>query len=351
MSINNMDTSTTHPLSARPTYTDSQLETFFSLLPYQPPLSLASFCELKAKSPLTALRKLHLLTLAFAPFGSLGIHYSPTRIICIDADVLYHKIVERRHGGYCMEMNCFWSTVLRCLGYDCYIVGARVSHAEGGVQGLQGDGYGGFGHQVVIVKIEGEKWLTDIGFGGRMSLEPIKLEKGQKGKGMLGWWQRLDYRGVADFTQPDHKVWVVDVTDDSSEKQVNGNNAKPSFDGVQAQSGWRPAYCFSDIEWLPADFEVLNYRMCRDPKSMFVQMLIMTRPILDEAGTRSVGQLTLVGNELSRTMTRDDGSHEKEILVKCATEQERVDALEKWFGIELTPGEVRGITGLSSQIR
>ncbi|KPI40521.1 N-hydroxyarylamine O-acetyltransferase [Cyphellophora attinorum] len=333
-----------HPLSARPTYTDSQLSAYLSLLPSQPPLTLPATQKLISDSPIAALRKLHLLQLAFAPFGSIAMHYSPHRIVSIDPDYLYHKIVHRRQGGYCMELNCFWSTVLRSLGFDVYIAGARVSKAEMGSQGSHG--FGGYGHQVTIVRIEGEKWLSDVGFGGRMSLEPVKLEVGARGKGMLGWWQRLAYRGVADFTQGDHKVWVVDVHDEWAGEVVQREEV---FEGVQAEEGWRPAYCFADAEWLPADFEMLNYRMCRD--SFFTRTLILTRPILNQQGTECVGQLTLMSDELSRTMSGEGQNEEKEVLGKFSKEQDRVEALEKWFSIKLTPDEARGIRGASSEIR
>jgi len=46
-----------------------------------------------------------------------------------DVQAVAHKIVERRLGGYCMENNMFFSTVLRSLGYDLYVSGARVSNA------------------------------------------------------------------------------------------------------------------------------------------------------------------------------------------------------------------------------
>lgn len=189
-----------------------------------------------------------------------------------------------------------------------------------------------------------------------MSLEPIKLEKGQMGKGMLGWWQRLDYRTPADYTQADQKVWVVDVTDEWAEGAgTNGTEApEREYAAVRSPPGYRAAYCFSDVEWLPADFESLNYRTCRDPRSIFVQMFMMTKPILNDDGTNCVGQLTLVKDELSRTMMDDDHAgkcHEKEVLAKCTTEEERVAALKEWFGIELTGDEIRGIHGLASEIR
>ncbi|ETN41144.1 uncharacterized protein HMPREF1541_03079 [Cyphellophora europaea CBS 101466] len=347
-----------HPLAARPTYTTAQLEQYFASLPANPPLTLASFQKCKANEPLAALHRLQLLTMAICPFGSLGIHYSTHHTLSLDTDAVYHKIVERRQGGYCMENNCFWSTVLRSLGYECYVVGARVSAAEAGVRGLPGDGFGGWGHEVVIVRIQGERYLSDVGFGGRGSQQPILLKEGETGKGMPGVTQRLAKRQIADWrfvgagaAQGQEKLWVVDVPDERAPvDEVNGEQV--SYPEVQAEKGWRPAYCFADTEWLPQDFEIINFRMCRDPTSMFVQNLILTKPMLDEKGEKCVGQVTLVKAEVSRKMYDKDGRpKEKELLVTCTSEEQRVKALEEWFGIKLKPEEVRAIEGFPTAIK
>ena len=46
----------------------------------------------------------------------------------MDADELYEKLVERKRGrgGYCMENNYFFGTVLRSLGFGVYSAGAKV---------------------------------------------------------------------------------------------------------------------------------------------------------------------------------------------------------------------------------
>lgn len=70
-------------------------------------------------------------TLAAVPFESLALHYSSHHTISIDPQAVFHKIVERDNGrgGYCMENNCLFGTVLGTLGYDAYPTGARVNEA------------------------------------------------------------------------------------------------------------------------------------------------------------------------------------------------------------------------------
>ena len=59
----------------------------------------------------------------------ISVQYSWHRALSLDSEALFHKIVERRLGGYCMENNAFFSTILRSLGYQLYVTGARISNA------------------------------------------------------------------------------------------------------------------------------------------------------------------------------------------------------------------------------
>jgi arylamine N-acetyltransferase len=73
--------------------------------------------------------------LAAVPFESVSLHYSPTRLLSLDQDDLYEKIVVKKRGGYCMEVNAFFRNVLLGLGYAVISAGARV-HGPGGYNGL-----------------------------------------------------------------------------------------------------------------------------------------------------------------------------------------------------------------------
>lgn len=77
--------------------------------------------------------------LAKVPFENLVIHYSPHHSISLDSEHLFQKIVERGHGGYCMENNGFFSIALRSLGFDIWTVGGKVS-ATVGTQGVDRSG-------------------------------------------------------------------------------------------------------------------------------------------------------------------------------------------------------------------
>ena len=120
----------TSKLSARPTYTDAQVSDYFSYIRLPNDSYDLQYTPSKLHEPGNSLRFLRLLQqhqLAAVPFENLSLHYSPHHSISLDPEYLYSKIVGTGRGGYCMESNCFFGTVLRSLGFNVCSVGARVS--------------------------------------------------------------------------------------------------------------------------------------------------------------------------------------------------------------------------------
>lgn len=72
---------------------------------------------------------------------------------------LYDKIVTRRRGGYCFEMNGFMWLILRDLGFRTYSVSCYVLEYKSWL--------GDLGHRANVVESDGRKYLVDVGFGGK----------------------------------------------------------------------------------------------------------------------------------------------------------------------------------------
>ena len=64
----------------------------------------------------TALRELHRQHLFTVPFENLDIALGTP--ICLDLRQLYEKIVVRRRGGFCYELNGLFAALLAELGYS-----------------------------------------------------------------------------------------------------------------------------------------------------------------------------------------------------------------------------------------
>src|SRR5262249_9039065 len=144
------------------------------------------------------------------PFENLDIHLG--RPIVLDDDVFFDKIVERRRGGFCYELNGLFAALLRELGFDVTMLSAGVAGPAVERSGFSlptavesssfslptavesssfslptavessrfslppGVKFGpDFDHMALRVALE-EEWLADVGFGDSF-IEPIRLQQ------------------------------------------------------------------------------------------------------------------------------------------------------------------------------
>jgi N-hydroxyarylamine O-acetyltransferase len=114
------------------------------------------------------LRALHERHLLSVPFENLDIHWK--RPIVVDTERFLEKIVHRRRGGFCYELNGAFAWLLRELGFDVTYLSGRVPTADGGLGPP-------FDHMALLVTIGGVRWLADVGFGD-FSLHPLNLDGG-----------------------------------------------------------------------------------------------------------------------------------------------------------------------------
>jgi N-hydroxyarylamine O-acetyltransferase len=75
------------------------------------------------------LRELQLRHLLTVPFENLSIHLGEP--IVLDPEALVDKLVHRRRGGFCYELNGAFATLLAALGFRVTLLAARVFGADG----------------------------------------------------------------------------------------------------------------------------------------------------------------------------------------------------------------------------
>jgi N-hydroxyarylamine O-acetyltransferase len=130
-----------------------------------------------------ALRVLHRAHLLAVPFENLSIHLSEP--ISLDGDALLGKIVTRRRGGFCYELNGAFALLLRALGAEVTMVSARV----------YGNGSFGppFDHLALLVRLAGGSgpWLADVGFGGH-TVYPLLFSSRQDQRDPAGPFRLAD---------------------------------------------------------------------------------------------------------------------------------------------------------------
>ena len=113
------------------------------------------------------LRTLHRAHQLTVPFENLSIHLGEP--ISLDERDLIDKIVRRRRGGFCYELNGAFALLLEALGAQVSRVAARV-YGEAGLGPP-------FDHLALIVRPADDSgpWLADVGFGGHSDY-PLLLD-------------------------------------------------------------------------------------------------------------------------------------------------------------------------------
>ncbi len=137
---------------------------------------------------LDGLRKLHRAHLLAIPYENLDVQLG--RPVTIERAPIYDKIVRRRRGGWCYEMNGLF-------GWGLVELGFRVTRAAGGVmREAMGDAMVG-NHLVLRVDLPEGIYLADVGFGDG-PLDPIRIAAGDFTDGRFpfalsqpedGWWR------------------------------------------------------------------------------------------------------------------------------------------------------------------
>ncbi|KAH8667207.1 hypothetical protein BGZ61DRAFT_461383 [Ilyonectria robusta] len=326
-------------MAPRPRYRRSQLEPYFARIRVpvtERPGNVEGLSPAKQLEILTLLHKCHLCNI---PFENLSLHYSWHRIIDVDPQHLFTKIIlEPGRGGYCMENNTLLYTLLVTLGFDVYMAGSRVYQQELGK-------YNGFNHCVIVVNIGDQPYMVDVGFGANGPLAPLEMdaEANQVIKHIGPMSIRLRYDSIAQSFNRKDKFWLYEHR-------------------LQPDADWAPLYCFTDMEFLPEDIKHINMAPATTPTSLFVQKVLCTRFTTDndfkvvngkiEVQTRwdtddaaMNGSLILLGSTLK---LRTDGVTVWQMELESETE--RLKALQKYFLIKLPEQDRNAIRGCATEI-
>ncbi|MFF5921066.1 arylamine N-acetyltransferase [Streptomyces flavochromogenes] len=236
---------------------------------------------------LTALHRAHVRAV---PFENLDVALG--RPVPLDLKSLQAKLVERRRGGYCYEQNSLFAAVLERIGFTVTARGARNRSRGAALPPVT--------HALLVVTIEGEQWLADVGFGWQGPLEPVPLRDGVRVE-QSGW--------TFGMVVEDEGIRVL-------------RSLRPQ--------GWTDLYAFSPQTLYPGDFTVMNHYSSSHPQSRFLGQVVAQWPGADE-------RRALVRDTL--TTVRTDGVVEERVVPV----DELIATLESRFGIELDDEERTGL--------
>lgn len=185
------------------------------------------------------LHDLHICHTLNVPFENLDVFYGSAPLL--DEASLYNKIVLKRRGGYCFEMNGIFSIVLKKMGFTVTDLLARVC--------IDGMSYTTKTHQVLLVETGKARWLVDVGFGNDGIIAPLLLDEEKEQK------------------QFAHEYKMV------KENRFNGFL-------LQKRAGeiFNSMYAFTIERCYPDDFVMSNHFTATFPGSFFKMMRMCTMP-------------------------------------------------------------------------
>ena len=150
------------------------------------------------------------------------------------------KLLARPRGGYCFELNHLFLQVLQQLGFQARGLAARVrwNVPAGGMLPRT--------HMLILIELDGESWLADVGFGGLSLTAPLRL--------------------VLDEEQstPHNRCRLLAVEEGYLLQ-------------VWLEDGWQPLYAFDLQVQQGIDFEMMNWFVATHPGSRFTTQLVAAR--------------------------------------------------------------------------
>ncbi|XP_068199756.1 arylamine N-acetyltransferase 2-like [Antennarius striatus] len=117
---------------------------------------------------LDVLRSVQICHLRSVPFENLAIHSGGN--LKLDLPLLFEKVVNQYCGGVCFELNGLFSWLLSNLGFHVTLLSGQVRNEQTCAYGPP------FDHLTLMVTLDGQRWLCDVGFGPRGFLFPLSLE-------------------------------------------------------------------------------------------------------------------------------------------------------------------------------
>lgn len=246
-------------------------------------LSRIGFAGRRAAS-LDCLAAIHALHPAAIPFENLNpLLRMP---VALDIESLQTKLVTEKRGGYCFEHNLLLKSVLESIGFQVTGLAARViwNRAEDAITSRS--------HMLLIVMVENEPYIADVGFGGQTLTAPLRFQT-----------------DIAQQT-PHEPFRLIRAADELV--------LQSKIAGV-----WKALYRFDRQPQHLIDYELTNWYLSNHPQSRFVTELVAARSVTE----RRYG---LLNNQLS--------THElsgETIRRKLTSEHELREALEDIFTIRV----------------
>lgn len=170
------------------------------------------------------------------PFENLDVQAG--KAVSLKPEDIVTKIVERRRGGYCYEVNGLFAMALTALGVNWRFIGCRPMTYPARRPRT---------HMAILADFDGEEWLCDVGFGSYGLRAPMRLNE------------------------------AAEVRQDDDVFQLMPLNEREYLLRAKVEGDWANQYGFdlSHQEWI--DFLPANWLNSTHPETLFTQHRIVMR--------------------------------------------------------------------------
>lgn len=158
----------------------------------------------------------------------------------VDPAAIQDKLLRQGRGGYCFELNRLYLLLLQALGFEARGLTGRV------VMGGPEDALPARTHMLVLVIIDGVRYISDVGFGGMVPTGPLLLDS------------------EAEQATP-HEPYCLTLVDGTYTLRA------------QVAGSWRAMYLFDLQKMADIDYVVGNWYVCTHPDSPFRGQMIAAR--------------------------------------------------------------------------
>lgn len=247
------------------------------------------------------LEKTALIQKVFAdrfPFENLDVLLSKEN--SITPDFLYEKMIGKKRGGLCYELNPLLYLVLKKLGYNVFLAAATVKTDSGWATDRT---------HVLILFWHGKKlYAIDSGFGSNLPLQPVELDG-------------------------------PEVQSPSGRYRLRSNHTEKGSIALETKRGnhWVVRYAFypDQMEW--EELDQIKRTIQSNPDSAFNKALLIARVSVD--GTLTINEERLLIRHLNGDEQR----------IHFTSSSELADAVGNYFSQSVHQAAVRYISQMGSE--
>jgi arylamine N-acetyltransferase len=181
------------------------------------------------------------------------------------------------------------------------------------------------GHAINIVTVEnGDRYVFDVAFGGDCPTHPMLLSENCP---------------TTNLGSQEVRLVKEEIEPSQSRQKVLKYQFRNSVD-----QEWNTFYCFSEVEFFLADFEIMNHFTSTSPASFHCTGIFVVKFLLEDG--QIAGKMTLANDTVKQNM-----GGKSTVIKVCKDEKDRVDTLLEIFGIRLLEDEISAIHGRITELK